>query len=75
MIIIRVILSVIVILLSGYMLFTGEYGIMPYMQLLFGVMFLVWGISEFQENRKATAILLLLTAGFVLFVGIYILLN
>lgn len=72
--IIRVILAIVVVSLSSYSVIIGEYGTMPYIQLLLGMMFLVWGINEFQENRKATAILLLLTSGFSLFVGVYTLL-
>lgn len=69
--ILRTIIAIIVVALSSYCVFTGEYGAMPYIQLLLGLMSLVWGIDEFQENRKRIAIFLLLTAGFALFVGIY----
>ena len=69
--ILKTIIAIIVVTLSSYSLITGEYGTMPYILLLLGGMFLVWGVNEFKENRKTTAIFLLLTAGFALFVGIY----
>ncbi|HLR61954.1 MAG TPA: YczI family protein [Lentibacillus sp.] len=69
----RVILAVTVVLLSGYMLITGEYGVLPYTHSLLGIMFIIWGVAEFKENRKAMAVLVFLTGGFILFVSIYVL--
>ncbi|WP_269053269.1 DUF3953 domain-containing protein [Sporosarcina sp. G11-34] len=46
--------------------------IAPYLSLVMGIMLIVMGITEFQK-RKANAFNLFLAAGFVLFVGVYIL--
>lgn len=73
--IIRVILAVIAVFLSGYSLITGEFGIMPYTLLLLGLMLLVMGIIEIQEKRKGNAIISFLSAAFGIFVSIYILLT
>ncbi|ALX48571.1 hypothetical protein AOX59_08080 [Lentibacillus amyloliquefaciens] len=72
---IKFILAVTVVLLSGYSLITGEYGSLPYTQLLLGLMLLVMGMTEMQEERKAIAILLYLSGGFSLFVSFYIILS
>ncbi|SFD40545.1 Protein of unknown function [Lentibacillus persicus] len=70
---IKFILALTVVLLSGYSLITGEYGSLPYTQMLLGLMLLVMGMSEMQENRKVIAILLYLAGSFSLFVSVYIL--
>ncbi|MBU8907514.1 DUF3953 domain-containing protein [Desertibacillus haloalkaliphilus] len=72
---IRVVLAVIVVILSVYSLITGEYGIMPYTQLLLGLMLLVIGIIEIQEKRKGTAFTSFVSSGFVFVVNITILLT
>ncbi|WP_010529053.1 DUF3953 domain-containing protein [Lentibacillus jeotgali] len=69
------VLAFIVVSLSVYTLVTDEYGIMPYMQLCMGAMLLAFGINELHEKRKGTAIFLFFTTGFILFVGIFILLS
>ncbi|MDW0111515.1 DUF3953 domain-containing protein [Sporosarcina aquimarina] len=71
--ILRIILGIVVILLSGYGLISGNIGtVLPLMLLSAGLLFAVIGITEFQK-RKADAFNLFLVSGFVLFVGIYIL--
>ncbi|MFD2760170.1 YczI family protein [Lentibacillus juripiscarius] len=70
----RIILAIVVVFLAGYSVVAKEFGVMPYALLFTGLMNLVFGISEFQEKRKENAMTLFLTAGFVLFVSIYILL-
>ncbi|PIC67623.1 hypothetical protein CSV71_10435 [Sporosarcina sp. P21c] len=71
--ILRIIFMVMGIALVGYGWKTGTIGvIMPYLLLVMGLNFIVMGITEFQK-RKANAFNLFLTAGFVLFVGVYIL--
>ncbi|SDM89763.1 Protein of unknown function [Psychrobacillus sp. OK028] len=72
---IRYILGIIVFSLSGYMLLTNEYGILPYTLFLLGLMVLIQGISEIQEKRKVIGIISMLSAGFGLFIGLYILLS
>ena len=64
------ILAIMVVALSCYSLITADYETVPLIQLLLGVMLLVWGASRLQENRKVTAILLLLTSVFVVIVSI-----
>lgn len=49
---------------------TGEDDSVPYVQLLLGVMILVLGINEYQENRKPMAVLLFFIAGFTFLVTI-----
>lgn len=71
--IIRVILAIIVFTLSGYILLTDEYKILPYTILLLGIMVLITGIAELHEKRKVSAIISFLSAVFGIFVGIYIL--
>ena len=71
--ILRTFLVITAIALSSYGLITGTNGIIvPYLLLLMGLMLIVMGITEFQK-RKADAFNLFLAAGFVLFVGVYIL--
>ena len=68
--ILRLILAIIVVGLSGYGLITGTSGvIIPFALLFLGAMFLVTGITEFQK-RKANAITSFLVAGFSFFVSI-----
>lgn len=69
--ILRIILGITIIALSGYGLIAGDVGtILPYMLLLAGLMFIVMGITEFKK-RNADAFNLFLVSGFVLFVAIY----
>lgn len=57
------ILVIIVVFLATYGLMTGEDRIMPYIQLLLGVLFLVWAISGLQEKRKSMGVLFMLVSG------------
>ncbi|XXM73119.1 DUF3953 domain-containing protein [Lysinibacillus sphaericus] len=50
--IIRIILSVVIITMAGYGLFTDNVWLLPYMLFLMGVMLLVMGLEEFQKGRK-----------------------
>ena len=50
--IIRVILGIIVILLSGYSLITKDFGMMPYLMLFLGALMLAGGGIELQKDRK-----------------------
>ncbi len=69
------IFAIVVLSLSAYSLITGEYGLLSHTQLLIGIMLLVLGITQIQEKRKGTGIYLFLCSGFILFVGVYVLLT
>lgn len=71
--IIRIILAVIVVLLSGYSLITGEFGFMPYTLFLLGGMLFVMGMIENREKRKGNALISFLSAVFAIIVSVYIL--
>lgn len=73
--ILRIILSIIVVALSGYGLLSGEPGeIIPYALLVLGLLLLVNGIISFRK-RNVNAITSFLVAGFSFFVSIYTLLS
>ncbi|WP_070119355.1 DUF3953 domain-containing protein [Bacillus marinisedimentorum] len=67
------ILALVVVILSSFSLLVGNYITLPYALLLLGVMLVLIGVSQFNENRKATAITLFLVAGFNLVVTVYLL--
>lgn len=48
----RVFLSIIVVVLSGYGLLTQSFQIMPYSMLLLSALILVTGFIELQKNKK-----------------------
>jgi Protein of unknown function (DUF3953) len=48
----RVFLSVIVVMLSGYSLLTQSFKLMPYSMLLLSALILVTGFIELQKNKK-----------------------
>jgi hypothetical protein len=48
----RVFLSVIVVILSGYSLLTQSFKLMPYSMLLLSALILVVGFIELQKNKK-----------------------
>jgi hypothetical protein len=50
--IIRVILGIIVIFLSGYSLITKDFDMMPYLMLFLGAFMLAGGVIEIQKERK-----------------------
>jgi Protein of unknown function (DUF3953) len=69
--ILRIILSVIVMALAGYSLFTKNFEFMSYMMFFVGVLMLVIGVAELQAKRKTNAISSILAAAFLIFVAIY----
>lgn len=71
--VLKFILAVTVVLLSGYSLMTGEYGTLPYTQLLIGLLLFVMGMTEMQHERKVMAVFLMLVGGFSLFVSFILL--
>ncbi|YCA45054.1 DUF3953 domain-containing protein [Bacillus sp. JZ8] len=48
----RIFLSVIVVILSGYSLLTQSFKVMPYSMLLLSALILVTGLIELQKNKK-----------------------
>ncbi|EEM14082.1 DUF3953 domain-containing protein [Bacillus pseudomycoides] len=44
---------------------------MSLMTLFMGLMFLMFGLSDLKENRKASAYTFFLASGFIIFVAIY----
>ncbi|WP_242486838.1 DUF3953 domain-containing protein [Peribacillus sp. TH16] len=49
---VRIILTIVVIVLSGYSLITQTYELMPYYMLFLGALTLVTGLAELQKDRK-----------------------
>lgn len=65
-----VILPIIVIVLAGYALMSGNDIIMPYMMLLVSVMLLVMGIDEIKKERKQIGIFSIIISVVVFFVSV-----
>lgn len=51
--IVRIVLSVLVVALSGYMLIADTYELLPYSQFLLGILMAVLGAAEFKKGEKA----------------------
>ena len=49
---VRIILTIVVIVLSGYSLITHTFELMPYYMFFLGVLILVTGLAELQKDRK-----------------------
>ncbi|MEK4534629.1 DUF3953 domain-containing protein [Peribacillus sp. FSL K6-1552] len=49
---VRIILTIVVIVLSGYSLITQTYELMPYYMFFLGALTLVTGLAELQKDRK-----------------------
>ncbi|WP_242486170.1 DUF3953 domain-containing protein [Peribacillus sp. TH24] len=49
---VRIILTIVVIVLSGYSLITQTYELMPYYMLFLGALTLVTGLAELLKDRK-----------------------
>ncbi|WP_456273324.1 YczI family protein [Bacillus sp. AK031] len=71
--VLKTILAILVISLSAYSLIKDNYELLPYTLFLMGIMLLVMGLTEIQDERKVIGIFSLLSSGFALFVSIYIL--
>lgn len=65
-----VILPIIVIVLAGYALMSGNDIIMSYMMLLVSVMLLVMGIDEIKKERKQIGIFSIIISVVVFFVSV-----
>lgn len=68
--ILRGVLSILVIVLAGYSLSSGDFEIMPYMMFVMGAMFLAMGIDEIKETRKLMGTFSILTSIFVFYVSL-----
>ena len=69
--ILRVILAIIVIVLSAYGLISQNFRFMPYSMFFLGVLMLVMGLSELQEDRKRIiGYMLIILSMFIFFVTI-----
>ncbi|MGY0695045.1 DUF3953 domain-containing protein [Virgibacillus sp. FSP13] len=69
--VIKIILGIAVIILSGYSLITQDFTFIPYMVLFLGLFMIVTGISEFQRKQKFNALITIPASLFILFVFIY----
>ncbi|KON71058.1 hypothetical protein AKG34_02540 [Peribacillus butanolivorans] len=49
---VRIILTIVVIVLSGYSLITQTFELFPYYMLFLGALTLVTGLAELQKDRK-----------------------
>lgn len=65
-----VVLPIIVIVLAGYALMSGNDIIMSYMMLLVSVMLLVMGIDEIKKERKQIGIFSIIISVVVFFVSV-----
>lgn len=68
--VLRVVLPIIVIILAGYSLKSGNYGVMPYMMFFMGAMFLVMGIAEIKEARRKIGIFSIIASIFIFYVSL-----
>lgn len=66
----RIILAVIVVLISGYGLITNNFELQPYMMFFLGIMMLVMGLDELQNGRKEYGWISLVVFLLLLFVSI-----
>ncbi|CAH2717538.1 hypothetical protein BACCIP111895_04752 [Neobacillus rhizosphaerae] len=66
----RIILAVIVTLIAGYGLFTGDFEFQTYMMFFLGLMMLVMGIDEFQKGRKSYGLISIVVFLLLLFVSV-----
>ena len=64
-------LSFTVMALAGYALITENFGVMPYVFFLLGVLIAGLGIRELKAKRTTNAIASILASAFILFVSIY----
>ena len=66
----QAILSIIVIALAGYGLFTGDFRFQAYMMFFLGLSMLVMGLREFKKGHKSYGVLSVVVFIFILFVSI-----
>lgn len=73
--IIQLIIAIIAVLLSTYSLVTKNYDLSPYTNFLLSIFLILLGVSQFQEDKRGTAIFLFFAASFNIIVNIYIVFN
>ena len=67
------IMAAIIVILGGYSLITDNYNMVSYIQMLFGIMILIYGLREFVEKQnKIRGIIFLVVGGLILYTGIII---
>ncbi|MEC5425871.1 YczI family protein [Virgibacillus sp. C22-A2] len=67
----RIVLAIIVLVLAGYGLLTGNSeAVSPYMMFFMGAMLLVMGISEIRKERKRIGFISIIVSLFVFYVSI-----
>ncbi len=68
--ILRIVLPIIVLVLAGYSLISGNHETMPYMMFFMGALFFVMGIVEIKESRKTMGIISIIVSIFILYVSV-----
>lgn len=63
-------LAIIVVLISAYGLITGDFTLQPFMMFFLGLLMLILGLKEIQQERKITGWFAIVTFLFILFVSI-----
>ena len=66
----RVVLGVIVIVIAGYGLMTGNFEFQPFMLLFLSLMMFVMGLEEFKKGRKGYGWIGIVVFIFVFFVSL-----
>lgn len=66
----RIVSAIIALSLIVYSFITDNNQILHFTQLFIGTILLIYGISEFQNKRKARAVLLLILAGLTVLIGV-----
>ena len=74
LIILRILLSIIVFVLGGYVLISGNNEVMPYMMFSLGAMMLVMGIDEIKKDRKKMGVIAIIVSIFIFYVSVQALL-
>ncbi|MFC4023028.1 YczI family protein [Oceanobacillus longus] len=68
--ILRIVLPIIVFVLAGYSLLSGNHEVMPYMMFFMGAMLLVMGIAEIKDARKKMGVICINVSIFVFYVSV-----
>ncbi|MGG0412592.1 DUF3953 domain-containing protein [Peribacillus simplex] len=68
--IVRIILAIVVIVLSGYSLITQTLELMPYYMFFLGALILVIGLAELRKDRKVWGYMNIAISLFVFFASI-----
>ncbi|PAL04333.1 hypothetical protein B8W99_27140 [Peribacillus simplex] len=68
--VVRIILAIVVIVLSGYSLIAQTLELMPYYMFFLGALILVIGLAELQKDRKVWGYMNIVISLFVFFASI-----